>query len=102
MIQSVSQDPRGINVQSLDGFVLSGAQVRAARALLRWSSEELAQRAKLGTATIKRAEAHDGPVTSTTANIQAMRNAFEKAGLEFIPENGGGAGVRFRERQKVV
>jgi ribosome-binding protein aMBF1 (putative translation factor) len=89
-------------MQAVNGFVLYGAQVRAARALLRWSSEELAQRAKLGTATIKRAEAHDGPVTSTTANIQAMRDAFEKAGLEFIPENGGGAGVRFRDKKSSI
>lgn len=28
-----------------------------------------------------------------------MQEAFEKAGLEFIPENGGGAGIRFRKRK---
>ncbi|TXN50431.1 XRE family transcriptional regulator, partial [Methylobacterium sp. WL2] len=29
----------------------------------------------------------------------AMVEAFEKGGLEFIPENGGGEGVRFRSRR---
>ena len=33
-----------------------------------------------------------------TMNNKAAIEAFEKAGLEFIPENGGGAGMRFRER----
>ncbi len=82
-------------------FALTGGQVRAARALLRWSAEELAHRSRLGTATIKRAEAQDGIVTSTPVNIQAMRNTLEQAGIEFIPENGGGAGVRFRDRRDV-
>lgn len=82
-----------------DAVVLTGAQVRAARALLRWSADELANHSRLGTATIKRAEANDGPVKSTPANVQAMISAFEKAGIELIYENGGGAGVRFRERR---
>lgn len=86
---------------SVGSGVLTGAQVRAARALLRWSAEELANLSRLGIATIRRAEANDGPVTSTPANVQAIRFAFEQAGLEFIPENGGGAGVRFRERRGV-
>jgi hypothetical protein len=79
MIQFVSQDPYGIKMSASSGLVLTGAQVRGARALLRWSTEELATRSRLGTATIKRAEAHDGPVTSTPVNVQAMRNTFEAA-----------------------
>lgn len=35
----------------------------------------------------------------TTMNNRALVEAFERAGLEFIPENGGGAGIRFRERK---
>ncbi|EIM26632.1 hypothetical protein MicloDRAFT_00031810 [Microvirga lotononidis] len=35
----------------------------------------------------------------STMNNKAAIEAFEKAGLEFIPENGGGAGMRFRERR---
>lgn len=82
-----------------DAVMLTGAQVRAARALLRWSAEELAARSRLGTATIKRAEATDGPLKSTPANVQAIVNAFEMAGIELIYENGGGAGVRFRAKR---
>jgi len=81
---------------SSDEGVLTGAQVRAARALLRWSAEELAKSSRLGVATVRRAELKDGPITSTAANVRAIRTAFEDAGLEFIPENGGGSGVKFR------
>lgn len=84
---------------SANSVVLTGAQVRAARALLRWSAEELAGFSRLGIATIRRAEANDGPLSSTPANVQAIINAFENAGIELINENGGGAGVRFRERR---
>lgn len=101
MIQLVSSDPIGVKMRPADGVVLTGAQVRAARALLRWSAEELATHSRLGTATIKRAEANDGPVKSTSANVQAIVNAFERAGIELIHENGGGSGVRFRERRDV-
>jgi transcriptional regulator with XRE-family HTH domain len=76
---------------------ITGAQIRAGRALLRWSAEELASRSKLGVATIRRAEGQDGPVTATAANLDAIRNALEAGGVEFIPQNGGGAGVRFRD-----
>ena len=82
-----------------DEDVLTGAQLRAARALLRWSAEELAEYSRLGVATIRRAELKDGPVTSTAANVRAILNTLENAGLELIPENGGGAGVRFRRRR---
>jgi hypothetical protein len=36
----------------------------------------------------------DGPVSITAANADAIRRALEAAGLEFIPANGGGPGVR--------
>lgn len=70
--------------------------MRAARALLRWSAEDLAKFSKLGVATIRRAEAHDGATNLTDANADAVRRALEKAGVEFIPANGGGPGVRLR------
>ena len=79
---------------------ITGAQLRAARALLRWSAEELATRTKLGVATIRRAEAHDAPLTTTAANSNAIRAALETAGIEFIPENGGGPGVRLKAKRQ--
>ena len=71
---------------------LSGAQIRAARALLRWSAEELARKASLGHNTIKRAEANNGKTALTTANELAIRRALESAGVEFT--NGDQPGVR--------
>jgi len=79
---------------------ITAEQLRAARALLRWSAQELADGAGIGVATVRRSEAESGPVSATQANQNAMRVALEKAGIEFIPENGGGAGVRLRERAK--
>ena len=77
---------------------MTGGQMRAARALLRWTADLLAQRSKVGLATIKRAEATDEQVRMTAPNADAVQRALEEGGIEFISENGGGAGVRLRER----
>jgi transcriptional regulator with XRE-family HTH domain len=79
---------------------LTSAQIRAARALLRWSAEELAQASALGVATIRRAELTEHETSLTAANDQAIRHALEAAGVQFIAENGGGAGVRLRDPHK--
>ncbi|WP_306030733.1 transcriptional regulator [Stappia sp. MMSF_3263] len=73
---------------------MTGAQIRAARALIRWSARDLASAANIGIATVRRAEAEDGLPTTTTANLRAIRFSLEAAGVEFLPENGGGPGVR--------
>jgi hypothetical protein len=73
---------------------LTSAQIRAARALLDWSAEELAREAALGLATIRRAENSQNGTTMTAANDLAVRRALEAAGVEFLDENGGGPGVR--------
>jgi hypothetical protein len=79
---------------------LSGAQIRAGRSLIRWSAAELAKASALGANTIRRAEVSDGETSLTVANDQAIRRALEAAGVEFIDENGGGAGVRLRRSTK--
>jgi len=76
---------------------ISGAQMRAARALLRWTALDLAKDSKVGVATIRRVEVVDGDISATKANQAALRHALEAAGVEFIDENGGGAGVRLRK-----
>ena len=75
---------------------LSSAQIRAARALLRWSAADLAREAALGANTVRRAELAEHETSLTTANELAIRRALEAGGVEFIDENGGGAGVRLR------
>ena len=77
---------------------MTAAQLRAARALLRMSADKLADAAGISLVTIRRAEALDGPVTMMRANFEAIRRTLEAAGIEFIPENGGGVGVRLRTR----
>nr|WP_094973822.1 transcriptional regulator [Bradyrhizobium symbiodeficiens]AWM05847.1 transcriptional regulator [Bradyrhizobium symbiodeficiens]QDF42208.1 transcriptional regulator [Bradyrhizobium symbiodeficiens] len=76
---------------------LLAAQIRAARALLRWSAEELARSSALGANTVRRAEIAEGATALTAANDRAIRKALEEVGVEFIDENGGGAGVRLRK-----
>ena len=79
---------------------LTSAQIRAARALLRWSAEDLAGRSLLSVATIRRAELTEDETSMTAANDLAVRRALEAAGVEFIDENGGGPGVRLRQRRR--
>jgi len=73
-------------------------QLRAARGLLGWSQAELAARAGLSLPTVKRLEGGFGPRVSDEARGK-MQRAIEAAGIEFIKENGGGLGVRFRTRR---
>lgn len=79
---------------------ITGAQIRAARALIRSSAEDLAAAAGVGVATVRRAEAEDGSPATTTANLKAIRLALEDAGVEFISENGGGPGVRLAKKAR--
>jgi hypothetical protein len=76
---------------------ISSSQIRAARALLRWTALDLAKASKVGVATIRRVEVVDGEIPVTSANEAALRGALEAAGVEFIEENGGGVGVRLRK-----
>ena len=75
--------------------MLTSAQCRAARGLIDWSQMELAQRAGVGIVTIRQLEA--GTHGPRRATLDVVRRALEAAGVEFIDENGGGAGVRLRK-----
>jgi hypothetical protein len=79
---------------------LTSAQIRAARALIRWSAEQLAKETAVGVTTIRRAELTASATKLTRVNDQAIRRVLEAAGVEFIDENGGGPGVRLRGVQK--
>ncbi len=72
-------------------------QIRAARALLKWSARELAEKVGLGLTTIQRMENEAGLESALNKNVNAVKKALEEGGVEFIPENGGGAGVRFKK-----
>jgi len=77
---------------------LAGFQIRAARAVLGWSAEDLARESSVSLRTIRRAEVSEVHANMMVANELAVRRALEVAGVEFINENGGGPGVRLRKR----
>jgi len=72
-------------------------QIKAARALLGWSQDELARAAALSIPTIKRLEAGEGQLGGRSETGDKIRHALQLAGIDFIDENGGGAGVRLRK-----
>ena len=79
---------------------LTSGQIRAARALLRWRAEDLARESAVGVATIRRAELAEDETSMTAPNDFSVRRALEVAGVEFTDENGGGPGVRLRQRRR--
>jgi transcriptional regulator with XRE-family HTH domain len=73
------------------------AQSRGARALLNVTQPELAKAADLGLSTVVDFERGRRRVSDEA--VSSIRTALEAMGVEFIGENGGGPGVRLRERQ---
>lgn len=78
--------------------VLTAAQCRAARALIDWSQAQLSQSASIDVNTI--AEFENGAREADETTRRRLRAAMEAAGVMFIAENGGGAGVRLQIRLK--
>ena len=78
--------------------MITATQCRAARALLDWSQQELADSAGVGIVTVRQLEA--GNTQPRRATLNVIRRALKSAGVEFIDENGGGPGVRLRKRQQ--
>jgi predicted transcriptional regulator len=72
-------------------------QIKAARALLAWSQEELANASGKSEPTIARLESAEGELGGRPDTVQKIIAALEKAGCIFLDENGEGAGVRLRK-----
>lgn len=79
---------------------LGSSQIRAARALIKWSAEDLSRESAVSLRTIRRAELARDSTNLTAANDLAIRRALETAGVEFLDENGGGPGVRLRKSRQ--
>jgi predicted transcriptional regulator len=75
-------------------------QIKAARALLGWSQDDLAKKSGISAPTVKRLEAVDGDLGGRAETGEALVAALQEAGVEFIAENGGGAGVRIAKRPR--
>jgi len=76
--------------------LITSDQIRAARALLRWSGKDLAEKSGVGFSTIMKMESDLGVPNSNFKTFEAIRISFEKAGIEFIGSPDQGAGVRWK------
>jgi hypothetical protein len=74
--------------------VITGLQIRASRAALRWSAQTLASSAGVGIQTIKRFEAVDGVPPSRTETLLAIKATLEAGGVEFIGSPNDRPGIR--------
>jgi ribosome-binding protein aMBF1 (putative translation factor) len=80
--------------------MITGTQIRSARAALRWSVQRLAEAAGVGTQTIKRFEVADGIPQSRTQTLLDVKTALEAAGIEFTGTPEDSPGIRLQSRQK--
>ena len=79
--------------------LITSDQIRAARALLRWSADDLAAASKIGVATIRRFEMQDGVPAGTVRILDALKLTLEGAGVEFIGSPDDASGVRLRPKK---
>ncbi len=77
--------------------MVSVRQVKAARAMLGWSQEDLSEKSGVSYPTIARLESEDGTLGGRIDTAQKIVTALECAGVIFVEENGEGPGVRLRK-----
>ena len=76
--------------------MITSAQIRAARGMLNWSRKDLAEHSGVSFASMMRLESFSGVPASNFKTLESVKQAFEKAGIEFIGTPGSGAGVRWK------
>jgi transcriptional regulator with XRE-family HTH domain len=74
--------------------MITSAQIRAARAMLKWSGKDLAARTGLGFSTLMRLESLEGVPSTHAKTLEVIENTFNKAGIEFVGSPDDGPGVR--------
>ncbi|KAB2766872.1 helix-turn-helix transcriptional regulator [Brucella anthropi] len=79
--------------------MITGRQIAAARTLIGITQKELADASSISIPTLKRMEASEGEASGMKNNVSAVVQALIDMGVVFIPQNGGGYGVRLRDRQ---
>jgi DNA-binding transcriptional regulator YiaG len=85
-------------VMSTENVEMNPAQCRAGRALLDMTQSQLAELAKLGLSTV--VDFEKGRRRVSQAAVESIQSALQRAGVDFIEENGGGPGVRLRKRRQ--
>jgi transcriptional regulator with XRE-family HTH domain len=87
-------------------YVITAAQLRAARALLGLDQKALAERAGLSLPTVQRMEASDGMIRGNIDSLAKLVSALEAGGIELLgdglPSSGLGRGVRLRAKEVVT
>lgn len=76
--------------------MITSCQIRAARALLNWSAQQLADHTGLGVATIRRMELANGVPSSNAQNLALVKSGLESQGIEFVGTPEDRPGVRLR------
>ena len=76
--------------------LITTSQIRAARALVRWSANDLSSKSGIGISTIKRLEVMDGVPSINISTMIAIQTALEDAGVEFVGSPDDRPGVRLR------
>lgn len=76
--------------------MVTGNQIRIARFALRWTVQDLCDKAGVPMRTVKRIEAEDGVPFASAQTIQVLQTCLESAGIEFIGTPKDGPGVRIR------
>lgn len=76
--------------------MITSAQIRAARGILNWSRKDLAEYSGISFASMMRLESFEGVPASNFKTLESIKQAFEKAGVEFIGTPESGAGVRWK------
>ncbi|AZQ66743.1 transcriptional regulator [Silicimonas algicola] len=71
-------------------------QLRSARAVLRWSIQDLSSASTVSVRTIKTIEARDGPPQCRPGTVKKLVSAFESAGIDFIGTPEDRPGIRIR------
>mgnify|MGYP003704550501 CR=1 FL=1 len=77
--------------------MITSGQIRAARGLLDWSRAVLAEKSGVGASALMRLESADGVPGGHVKTLEAVRAAFEKAGVEFTGSPDSQAGVRWKK-----
>ena len=78
--------------------MIRAVQLKAARALLRWNQDQLAEASGVGPATIKRMETREGSIGGYAEKVWKVQRALEEAGIIFIEEDDlDGVGVRLKK-----
>jgi ribosome-binding protein aMBF1 (putative translation factor) len=81
--------------------IITSDQVRAAKALLRWSGEDLAQKSGISLSSIRRVESADSvPEAQNLKTLLAIKTALENGGVEFIGTPEDRPGVRLAPPRK--